>query len=233
MQAALDHQRVSSIPLFQDLSSEQLSEVIEYLHRKNFPPGSTIMSAEQPGELIYIIESGTVKIHVEQTDGSEVITSILGLGDIVGEMSLLDDCARCADVTTLEASSLLWMDRRSFRQCLHQMPALTYNLARILTARLRVANEQIKSLATLEVECRVARQLLAFADRYGWKTPDGEVVIPIRLTQSDLAALVGATRERINQVIVSYKQRKYISVDQNHHFRLLKPEALLKSLDTC
>ena len=232
MRAALDIGILSSVALFDNLASDQLSEISGLLHSKSFPSGSIIMSAEQPGEVVYILVEGTVKIHLEQADGSEVITAILGPGDILGEMSLLNDCCRCADVTTLEASTLLWMGRKSFQDCLRAMPELCFNLARILAARLQLANEQIKSLATLEVECRVARQLLAFADHYGKRQPNGDVVIPIRLTQSDLAALVGATRVRTNQVIVSYKQRKYISVDQNHHITIHNYKALLRRLDS-
>jgi CRP/FNR family cyclic AMP-dependent transcriptional regulator len=96
----------------------------------------------------------------------------------------------------------------------------------MLCNRLRVANEQIKALATQDVEGRVARQMLAFAQLYGRPTREGEVQIPLRLTQGDLAGLIGATRERVNQVIACYKQRRYISVDQNYRITIHKPEAL-------
>jgi CRP/FNR family cyclic AMP-dependent transcriptional regulator len=184
------------------------------------------MSVEQMGEAVYVILNGAVKIHVEQEDGTDVIISVLGPGDIVGEMSLLDNAGRCANVATIAESTLLWMDRSAFHECLRAIPGLTYNLACILTNRLRLANEQIQALATLEVECRVARQLLIFAGQFGQTAPNGDIFISIRLTQSDIAGLVGASRERINKIIVSYKERNYVSVDQDHHLTIHNQKAL-------
>ena len=219
---------LDEIALFNDLTSDQLSNLKNLLHQKTFPAGAIIMAVEQMGEVVYVIASGTVKVHVEQEDGTDVIISILGKGDIVGEMSLLDDAGRCASVVTLEETHLFWMDRMVFNNCLREMPVLTYNLACILSNRLRTANEHIQALAACEVESRVARQILSFASVYGQSTPEGATLIPIRLTQSDIAGLVGASRERTNKVIVSYKERKYISVDQNYHITIHNRNALVR-----
>lgn len=230
MPAISDPAGLVELALFRNLPLEQLSELNELLHRKSFPAGANIMTAGQVGEAVYCIGAGTVKIHVEQADGDDVIIAILGAGDVVGEMSVLDDAGRSASVVTLERSTLLWMDRAVFRACLLKMPVMTYNLARILGARLRLANEQIQSLATQEVENRVARQLLAFAEHYGQTGDNGDILIPIRLTQGDIAEMVGATRKWINQIFVAYKERKYISVDQNHRITIHNPKALARRL---
>jgi CRP/FNR family cyclic AMP-dependent transcriptional regulator len=192
---ALNHERLAAgdldalgrIELFRDLTPDEWRDLGEALHSQTFPAGRTLMAVEQPGEAVYFILSGTVKVHVEQETGADVIISILGPGDSVGEMSLLDQQGRSASVVTIEESELLWMDRATFRRFLMTMPGLAYNLARILSARLRLANEQIQSLAAHEAESRVARHLLAFARRYGEELPDGDVRIPVRLTQSDTA----------------------------------------------
>ncbi|HKG23920.1 MAG TPA: Crp/Fnr family transcriptional regulator, partial [Blastocatellia bacterium] len=214
------------ITLFDGLTPEQLSALDALLHRRTFPAGATLMSIEQLGEAVYIILSGTVKVWVDQENGAEVIISILGAGDVVGEMSPLDSDSRCANVVTIEEAAMLWMDRRDFRTCLRTMPAIAYNLACILAKRLRAANEQIQALATREVEPRVARQLLAFATQYGKPEPNGDIFIPIRLTQSDIASLVGATRESINKIIVSYKEREYIFVDNDRRITIHNWKAL-------
>ena len=112
------------------------------------------------------------------------------------------------------------MDRATFHSCLQRMPPLSYNLVRLLASRLRFANEQIQALCTLDVQGRVARQILAMADRYGCPEAEGEVRIPLRLTQSDLAEIVGASRERVNQVIVDLKHRGLISVDPLHRIHV-------------
>jgi CRP/FNR family cyclic AMP-dependent transcriptional regulator len=108
------------------------------------------------------------------------------------------------------------------------MPTMMRNLVRILSRRIRLANAQIQSLATLDVYGRVARQLLAFANEYGRRTPNGGTVITLRLTQSDLADLIGATRVRVNQVLVDFRQHNYISVDQNHRITVHDQEALAR-----
>ena len=111
--------------------------------------------------------SGTVKIYVTRADGREVILAFLGPGDTVGEMSLVDSAGRSANVVTTEPSRLLWMDRATFQTCLRTLTPLANNLVRLLAHRLRFANEQIQALCTLDVPGRVARQILAMADRYG------------------------------------------------------------------
>ena len=215
-----------AIPLFQDLTSDQLSWLSDHLHQREFPTGSNIVVEDQPGEIVYIIVSGTIKIYVQQMDGTEVILAILGAGDTVGEISLLDSAGRSANVVTMEKASLLWMDRATFWECLQVMPTITYKLTQILCGRLRLGNEQIKALAGLDSQGRVARQLLAMAEQYGQQTPSNETVIPIRLTQSDIAGLIGASRESVNQVMVIFKKEEYISVDRKYRITIRNPEAL-------
>jgi CRP/FNR family cyclic AMP-dependent transcriptional regulator len=218
MPAVPDPSTLGEIPLFRGLTLEQLSRLNTLLHRKTFPAGTTIMTVDQPGEAVYVILTGTLKIHVEQANSTDVILAILGPGEIVGELSVIDtSVGRSATVVTLESATLLWMDRTAFVACLERMPGLSLNLARILVRRLRLANAQIQALATLDVYGRVARQLLAFAEVYGEVAPNGEIRIPLRLTQSDLAGLVGASRVRVNQVLATYKQRRLLSVDRNFH----------------
>ncbi|MBN2149366.1 MAG: Crp/Fnr family transcriptional regulator [Anaerolineales bacterium] len=204
-----------TLSLFNGLTPKELDALSDRLHCRAFPAGASIITVEQPGEAVYIILSGTVKVHIEQTNGNDVVLAILGPGDVVGEMSLMDSAGRSASVVTLDESTLLWIDRLSFQESLRSTPALAMNLVRILSSRVRLANEQIQTLATLDVNGRVARQLLAFADKYGEQASTGGITIPIRLTQSEIADLVGASRKRVNQVIVSFKSLGYISIAQN------------------
>ena len=225
---ACDPDTLSSIALFRDLTPSQWQQLGETLHHKTFPAGTTLMTVEQPGEVVYFILHGTVKVHIEQEDGSDVIISILGPGECVGEMSLLDQVGRSATVVAIEESELLWLDRTTFRSFLLEMSTLAYNLARVLSARLRLANDQIQALAALEAEKRIARHILAFAQRYGSLLPNGDLCIPIRLTQSDIAALTGASREHTNKILVSYKDRGYISADRRHYLTIHNQQALAK-----
>ncbi len=226
MRSVLDPSTLATIPLFQGLEPAQLARLQELLHRTTFPGGSTIMATEQLGEVVYVILMGTVKVQVEQADGREVILAICGAGEVVGELSLLDNTGRSATVVTLEESTLLWMDRTRFQECLDTMPTLARNLLGILARRLRLRSAQIQALATQDLYGRVAHQLLAFAEAYGQPTPQGAVVIPLRLTQSDLAGLIGASRSRVNQVLGFYKERHYISIDQSGHITVHNLAAL-------
>jgi CRP/FNR family cyclic AMP-dependent transcriptional regulator len=204
---------IAGIDLFRGLSPVQLAQIQSRLYCRIFPAGSSIITAEQPGEVVYVIRSGTLKIHIEQENGMDVILALLGPGDIVGEMSLIDSAGRSASVVTLEDSQLMWMAGSVFQECLSTIPAFAQNLVRILSARVRLSNELIQALATLDVNGRVARQLLAFAEKYGKPCENDAVTIPIRLTQGDMADLVGASRKRVNQSMVWFKQQGYVTVD--------------------
>jgi CRP/FNR family cyclic AMP-dependent transcriptional regulator len=106
------------------------------------------------------------------------------------------------------------------------MPTMTFNLAGILSRRLRLSNSHVVALATLDIEGRLADQLLALADEYGEATANGGCRVPFRLTQGDLAALVGASRVRVNQILVSWKHKGYLTVDGRHVVTILNRSAL-------
>ena len=216
------------IDLFRNLTGDDLRRLGEFLHRKTFPAGKSLMTVDQTGEVVYFILSGAVKVHIEQEDGSDVSISILGPGEIIGEMSALDQTNRSASVVTIEKTTLLWMDRETFRRCVLTIPELAADLACTISSRLRSANEQIQSLAAVEVETRIARRILAFAEKYGQPLSNGDLLIPIRLTQTDIANLVGASREHTNKILVSYKERGYLSVDHNYHITIHDKTALAR-----
>ena len=230
MPVVTDSRMLEHQSLFCHLTPEQLAHLNALLHRQTYPAGATILTTEQPSEAVYFIDRGAVKIHLEQIDGTDVILAILAAGDVLGEMGLMDSSARSASAVTLEESVLWWMDHAAYQQCLKTIPQLAYNLLNLLSQRLRMANEQIQALASKNVEGRVARQILVLVKAYGQPTATGDWCIPIRLTQSDLASFVGATRERVNQVMASYKQRHYLSVDKNHHLTIHNLDALTKML---
>lgn len=224
---AADSQALAAVPLFRGLPAEALAHLGERLRRRVFSAGASVITAEEPGEGLYILLAGSVKIFLDEADGSEVTLAFLGPGDSVGEMSLVDRAGRSANVVTREESVLLWMDRATFTDLLRDHPALTENLVRELAARLRAANDMIRALTTLDVSGRVARQLLVLGDHYG-EPVDGaaDVRIALALNQREIADVVGATRERVNRVLVALKRQGTISVDSHHRITLHDREAL-------
>jgi CRP/FNR family cyclic AMP-dependent transcriptional regulator len=217
---------LSDIALFAGLTPGQLDWVAQRAHRRVFEAGRNVMTIEQPGEAVYVILYGTIKIHIEQVE-RDVILSILGAGDLLGEMSLIDSVGRSASAVTLENSLLLWMDKVTFNYILDNFTPVARNLVRILSARVRLSDQMIQALATLDVNGRVARQLLAFAEKYGY-AKQGATQIPIVLTQSDIADLVGASRKRVNQAMVLFKERGLIDTGPEGRIAIKDMEGLAR-----
>ena len=223
--AAFDNpEELASLPLFAGIEPDKLRRLNERLGRLNIPTGRMLMSADQPGEMAYVILSGTLRVHLINADGEEITLALLGPGEIVGEMALIDDDVRSASVVALEPVSLLWIDRQTFEWARHEAPQLVDNLIRIQARRLRHMNAQYLALATLDVLGRVARQLLLLAETYGYREPGG-TRIQLRLTQEDIAHLVAATRVRVNQAISRLKSDGVISVD-GHQYIVRDSDAL-------
>lgn len=218
--------QLAAIPIFLGLTEAEISRISALLRSRRFPALTNILTVDQPGEVAYVILSGTVKVHVEQADGTDVILAILGRGELLGEMSLVDRVGRSASAITMEESTLAWLDRATFQELLDTIPAMGRNLVAILSRRLRLANTRIQSLATESVSGRLARQLLAFALEYGEPLADGHYRIPLRLTQSDLAELVGATRVRVNQALSALRKDNRISIDENYRITINDRAAL-------
>jgi CRP/FNR family cyclic AMP-dependent transcriptional regulator len=221
-----DPNALAGMPLFRGVPAHELERLAPLMHERTFPAGTSVITAEEPGGGAYVILSGSVKVYVTHTDGTEVILAILGPGEIVGEMSLADSLGRSASVRALEQTTLVSMDQHTFRRLLGEIPQMSHNLVGILSRRLRFANAHARSLAALDVHGRVAAQILAFAREYGEPQPEGGVLIPLRLTQTELAGLVGASRVRVNQALGYYRKRGSISVARDGRITVHDGEAL-------
>ncbi|MEI9815244.1 MAG: Crp/Fnr family transcriptional regulator [Acidobacteriota bacterium] len=169
---SVKNEALAGVALFRELPTEIRRALAPQLFRKVFPARSTIMAVDQRGEAVYFILSGTVRVHVERPDGEDVVIAILGPGEMVGEMSLLDGRGRSANVTTLDKTECLWMDGVAFREALRTSAELSFAFVKLLTARIRLANDQIQALAALDVESRVARQLLCVGHAV-WSREEG------------------------------------------------------------
>ena len=227
MGAMQDTDALARIALFEGLPRSELSRLLEHLHEMPFPAGANVLVAEQLGEAIYVIVSGSVKVHALRPDGTEVVLAVLGAGEVLGEMSVADSLGRSASVVTLEETNLLWMDRRTFGLSVASSTILFRNLAKVLSRRLRLANARLISLSSLDVPGRVASQLLSLAREYGLEYPEG-TRIPMRLTQADLAALVGASRVSVNQALGQFRRGGAISVAKGGRVIIHDKDALAR-----
>jgi len=227
VRAVIDAEALARIPLFGGLPRSDLSRLLEHFHQRSFPAGANVLIAEQPGEAVYVILSGSAKVHAIRPDGTEIVLAVLGAGEVLGEMSTADSLGRSASVVTLEETDLLWMDRRTFGASVDSSTILARNLAEVLSKRVRLANSRLISLASLDVPGRVASELLSLAREYGQVTPEG-VRIPMRLTQADLAALVGASRVSVNQALGQFRRREAISIARDGRMIVHDEEALVR-----
>src|SRR5215203_6060535 len=125
-----DAMDLGKLELFRGLSVTELARVNDLLGRTRFPTGAMILTADQPGEIAYVILEGTLKVSTIQSNGRELTLALLGPGEVVGELAVADRARRSADVTALEPAILVWLDRGTFVQLRRDIPAITENLLR-------------------------------------------------------------------------------------------------------
>lgn len=204
---------LEAVPMFADMTPEQLAFALERMHERSMPAGTEIITQGEPGDAVFVVIEGSVKVCRRQPDGREVILSVLGPGDVVGEMSVPEVDGRASSVATLEDSRVVSLDGESFRWMLEEIPSLRSGLIDLLTRRLRLAETRLETLAALDVEGRVARVLLELAREHGEPKPGGGTRIPIPLTQGDVAAMTGASRVRVNQVLSKFRRNGWVTLD--------------------
>lgn len=200
--------QLQNIPLFSGLSGDELDSVVSIASKRSYPKNTIIINEGDETDSLYLILSGKVKIVLSDEDGKEITISILEPNDYFGELSLIDEEPRSARVVTMEKSQFSIIHKSDFNQVLDHNPGLVRNLLNDLTKRLRMANKNIESLALMDVYGRVARTLLQFA------VEEGDVrIIHERLTQKDIANMVGASREMVSRIFKDLTTGGYISID--------------------
>jgi CRP-like cAMP-binding protein len=204
---------LARLPLFAGLTEAQLGEVGLLLRTRIVGPNTPLLSAQEKATLVYFVSKGTIKICSNEWGDDEVIIAILGAGEMLGEIHCVDGLGHSADAVTLERCELLCMEGAAFQHCCETMPALNSNLLRLLARRARFATARLQVLATKSMSGRLAFQLLSFAQSCGSPDADGGTVIPLRLTQTDLASLIGASRQHTNRIFNSFKDLGYLNTD--------------------
>ena len=197
---------LSEIPLFSQLRESDIAGLAKVTQERSYPKNSLIVFADDPGDALYVVLSGQVKIVIGAEDGREVILSIRGEGEFFGEMSLIDHEPRSAHVIAMENSKLLVLRRDDFARCMREMPEIATGLLRAMCRRLRQADSMIGSLVLLDVPGRVARLLLEMADKF-----DG-VNIRQRLTHHMIAQMIGSSRETVSRTMRDFVSQNLIEI---------------------
>lgn len=204
------HDLLRRTALFAGLTDGELRRLAADLHRCRYAAGETIFNQGDPGNALYIVEAGRVRIYVPTEEGQEVSVVLYGPGDMFGEMALVDRRPRSAAAVAMEDAVLLAMSSRHFDRHLRENYQLALNVMELLSRRLRETTDQVRAMASLDVSRRAIQTLLQLAERQGTPSPEG--VRLGRLTQQELASLVGTSRESVNRALRALARKGLVDV---------------------
>lgn len=213
------------VPLFADITDAELTELVKDFVHRHFRDGESIFEQGDPGEVIYLIESGQVRIFMHGAAGQELSMIVHGAGDMFGEMSVIDGLPRSASARAMEDTVVFALSRDNFRKHLRRSSQLAMNFMKALSLRVRYSSEMVGNLALLDVATRLALKLVELTQTHGEQQNDGSIRIDMTLTQSDLASMIGTTRESINKALGNFKRQGLLKHEQGH-IVILQIEAL-------
>jgi CRP/FNR family transcriptional regulator, cyclic AMP receptor protein len=223
---AQDSPNLARVSLFAELDEEGLKELSAVARKRVFRQGEIIFHRDDPGQVLYIIKEGKVKISLTSPDGQEVSLTVFGAGECFGELAILDGAPRSADAVALERVEAFSLQRQDFINVVLSHPKIAVQVMKVISQRLRQADNQIEDLLFLDVYGRVAKKLLELSETHGVSTNEG-IRIELRLTQQELASMVGASRESVNKVMGYFTDKRYIMTDK-HKITLMKLADLRK-----
>ncbi len=199
-------------PLFAALDPEGARVLREALVEKHILKGQTLFLEGEPGDRLYVILDGKVKLGHTSPDGRESLMAILGPGEMFGELSLFDPGKRAATATALTDASVLELSNEQLMPWLAGRPEVAAALLQALARRLRRTNEAMADLVFSDVPGRVAKALMDLGEKFGTVTPEG-LLVTHDMTQEEIAQLVGASRETVNKALADFTQRGWLRLE--------------------
>jgi CRP/FNR family cyclic AMP-dependent transcriptional regulator len=205
---------LSHASLFSALDEDAAAALRATMVPVDLPRGSVLFSEGDPGDRLYVIDEGKIKLGATSSDGRETLLAILGPGEMFGELSLFDPGPRNATAVALTDATLLGVGHPDLEPWLTGRPEVAAALLGALARRLRRTNEAMADLVFSDVPGRVAKALLDLAGKFGVPGPDGSVHVVHDLTQEELAQLVGASRETVNKALADFQNRGWLRLEQ-------------------
>jgi CRP/FNR family cyclic AMP-dependent transcriptional regulator len=199
---------LGTVPLFSGLPKDELASFADLMRERSYPRGSVILFENDPGDSLFVVRAGRVKVVLIGEDGREVILGVLGVGQHFGELSLIDERPRSAHVIAMDDAMLLVLRREDFRKRVESSPSVAWSLLMELSRRLRRADEKIGGLVLLDVPGRIARLLLDMAEE------GGGPAIEKTLTHQTIAQMIGASRETVSRAMKEFQDSGWISVER-------------------
>ena len=198
------HSLLSNASIFAGMDQRQVDTLASLAVRKTFKTRDVVLRKGDPAQQIYIIAKGRLKTITAGGEGRQAALSIMGPGEVFGEVAALDGQPRSATITALEPCELLIIQRNDFFYFLERNPKAAIKLLEVLAGRLRRLSERVEDSTFLEIPGRLAKQLLRLGRQYGTTSPQG-TRIELKLSQQELGDLVGATRESVNKQLRAWE----------------------------
>jgi CRP-like cAMP-binding protein len=203
---------VRRAPLFTALDDAAAASLRASMDTVKIAKGSILFKEGDDGEHLYVIIEGKLKLGTSSGDGRENLLSILGPGEMFGELSLFDPGPRTSTATAVTDAKLHSLSHEKVIPWLKQNPEVSLQLLARLSQRLRRTNEAVGDLVFSDVPGRVAKALIDLGDRFGKTTSEG-LLVNHDLTQEELAQLVGASRETVNKALADFAGRGWLKLD--------------------
>jgi len=198
-------------PLFDALDDEGARTLRRQMSEVKLSRGEHLFNEGDDGDALYVVLDGKMKLTRQAADGRENLLSVIGPGEMFGELSLFDPRPRTSTASAVTDVVLAGLKHEALISWLHQHPEVSLHLLRALAQRLRRANDVTADLVFTDVPGRVAKNLLDLADRFGSKEADG-LHVHHDLTQEELAQLVGASRETVNKALADFAARGWLQI---------------------
>ncbi len=215
---------LQGVPFFAGVPRENLAAVTAVCRPQSYRRHQVIFQRGDPGDTLHIVKSGLVRIVLSSPDGSEILLALMMPGDFFGELSLLDGLPRSATAVASEPTVTLTLARTGLFRVLERSPQIAHQIILALSARLRRTDVLLGDSAFLDVATRIAKRLRDLARAQGGRDPPAGPRA-IRVTQAELAAMVGASRESVNRELRALVARGVIRVGRGR-ILLSHPEAL-------
>ena len=206
---AVSEQLLARVPVLAKLSREDLLALVAASRRRQYRRHQVIFDRDDPGDSLHIIESGQVGITLPSEEGDQLILAILGPGDFFGDLSLLDGAPRSATAVANEPTATIVVRRADFLTWLQSRPGAAPAIFEALANRLRASNELLGDIAFFDAPRRLAKRLLEIASAV---PGPGQGSVQVRLTQEELACLVGVSRECVNRHLRVWQEQGLISL---------------------
>jgi CRP-like cAMP-binding protein len=201
-------------PLFSGLGAASRLAIAESLRTRRFRKGEVLFHEGDPGDSLFIIASGAVKVVVPSDEGDEAILATVRRGEFLGELALLDGAPRSASAIALEATETLTLPRDRFSALVAAEPAIRDALLSSLAGELRRLTAHVAELHFLDLTGRLAARLARLAQEHGTRDATGSIRLDAPLTQSDLAAMIGATRQSVNKLLGAFVDEGLLRMDR-------------------